>query len=71
MSVSTEITPELLAGFLDEAPEYLEMLDSGLMDFESKAGSGVLVLDSTEDQEQIPQEGAENRQEQMGFRHGV
>ncbi len=53
MSASIEITPELLAGFLDEAPEYLEMLDVGLMDFESKAGSGILSLESAEDQEQM------------------
>ncbi len=53
MSSSIEITPELLAGFLDEAPEYLAMLDDGLMDFESKAGSGVLSLDAPEDQEQM------------------
>jgi len=53
MSSSIEITPELLAGFLDEAPEYLEMLDAGLMEFESKAGSGVLALDTPEDQEQM------------------
>ncbi len=54
MSSSIEITPELLAGFLDEAPEYLEMLDAGLMEFESKASAGgVLALDTPEDQEQM------------------
>lgn len=53
MNPSTGITPDLLASFMDEAPEYLEMLDEGLMDFESKAGSGVLSLDSPEDQEQM------------------
>ena len=53
MGSSFEITPELMAGFLDEAPEYLEMLDVGLMEFESKAGTDVLALDTPEDQEQI------------------
>ncbi len=53
MSSAIEITPELLAGFLDEAPEYLEMLDTGLLDFEAKAGTDVLALESPEDQEQM------------------
>ena len=53
MSSSIEITPELLAGFLDEAPEYLDMLDVGLMEFESKAEAGALSLDSAEDQERM------------------
>lgn len=53
MGSSIEITPELMAGFLDEAPEYLDMLDAGLMDFESKAGVGVLALETPEDQEQM------------------
>ncbi len=33
-----------MPGSLDEAPEYLEMLDEGLLAFESKAGSGVISL---------------------------
>lgn len=53
MSSTIEITPELMAGFLDEAPEYLDMLDVGLMELESKAGTGVLSLDTPEDQEQM------------------
>ena len=53
MSSSFEITPELMAGFLDEAPEHLEMLDGGLMKFESKTGSGVLSLETPEDYEQM------------------
>jgi len=53
MAPSIEITPELLAGFLDEAPEYLDMLDAGLMDFETHAGSGTLSLDTPELQEQM------------------
>jgi two-component system, chemotaxis family, sensor kinase CheA len=53
MPSSIEITPELLAGFLDEAPEYLDMLDAGLMEFETHAGSGKLALDTPELQEQM------------------
>lgn len=53
MSSSIEITPELMAGFLDEAPEYLEMLDSGLMELEGQASSGVLSLTKPEDLEQM------------------
>jgi len=47
-----EISEELLAGFLDEAPEYLEILDEGLMALEEKAnqGSGKITLESDEDQ---------------------
>ena len=45
-----EITEELLAGFFDEAPEYLEMLDSGLMAFEDKAEASGICLDDPEDQ---------------------
>lgn len=51
MSSSLEITPELLAGFLDEAPEYLDTLDAGLLEFESHASAGVVSLDTPEDQE--------------------
>ncbi|MEK6675762.1 MAG: chemotaxis protein CheA [Planctomycetota bacterium] len=53
MSTPMEITPELLAGFLDEAPEYLDMLDVGLMELEGRASSGRLVLDRPEDREQM------------------
>ncbi len=53
MSAPTEITPELLAGFLDEAPEYLEMLDAGLMEFESQAGTGTLSLSTDEAPERM------------------
>lgn len=46
-----DISEELLAGFVDEAPEYLEILDDGLMALEQKAqgGSGLITLDSPED----------------------
>ncbi len=53
MSSSLEITPELLAGFLDEAPEYLDTLDAGLLEFESHAAAGVVSLDTPEDQERM------------------
>ncbi len=53
MAPSIEITPELLAGFLDEAPEYLDMLDAGLMEFEKDAGNGTFSLDTPELQEQM------------------
>ena len=53
MNPSIEITPELLVGFLDEAPEYLDMLDAGLMEFEAKAGSGSVSLNPPEDQERM------------------
>ncbi len=50
-----EISEELLAGFLDEAPEYLEILDEGLMALEEKAnqGSGKITLESDEDQSRM------------------
>lgn len=44
------MTPDLLAGFLDEAPEYLEMLDAGLTKFKSQADGDGISLDSPEDQ---------------------
>ena len=50
-----EISDELLAGFLDEAPEYLEILDDGLMSMEEKAnqGSGRITLETNEDQNRM------------------
>jgi len=53
MSHHVQVTPELLAGFMDEAPEYLEMLDEGLLAFESQAGDGAIALDTPEDQERM------------------
>ncbi|MCG8408374.1 MAG: chemotaxis protein CheA [Phycisphaerales bacterium] len=47
---SLDISEELLSSFLDEAPEYLDILDEGLMAFEEKAGSGGLSLEDPEDQ---------------------
>ena len=50
---SIEITPELMAGFLDEAPEYLDMLDSGLMDFESIAAAGSITIEDAENYDRM------------------
>ncbi|MCH8053938.1 MAG: Hpt domain-containing protein [Planctomycetes bacterium] len=40
MEPSIEITPELLAGFIDEADEYLDTLSELLMQFEEEAAAG-------------------------------
>ena len=40
MEPSIEITPELLAGFIDEAEEYLDTLSELLMQFEEEAAAG-------------------------------
>ncbi len=54
MSEFITVTPELLAGFLDEAPEYLSMLDEGVLVFESIAGEGgSLALDEPAEQERM------------------
>ena len=53
MSEYVDVTPELMAGFLDEAPEYLAMLDDGLMAFEERAGAEGITLDDPEDQERM------------------
>ncbi|MCH7813935.1 MAG: Hpt domain-containing protein, partial [Planctomycetes bacterium] len=53
MSAFIEVTPELMAGFLDEAPEYLAMLDDGLMAFEAQAGADGISLEDPEDQERM------------------
>lgn len=53
MSSFVEITPELMAGFMDEAPEYLSTLDEGLLAFESKAGAGTISLTDEEDDKRM------------------
>ncbi len=53
MSEYVEVTPELMAGFLDEAPEYLAMLDEGLMAFEEQCGAGISIQERPEDQERM------------------
>ena len=53
MNEYTAVTPELMAGFLDEAPEYLTMLDEGLLAFESKAGDGPVSLADPEDHKRM------------------
>ena len=45
-----EISEELMAGFFDEAPDYLEILDDGLMAFEEKVNAGSFSLQAEEDQ---------------------
>src|SRR5262245_11535151 len=44
-----QISPELLAGFFDEAAEYLSILNEALLAFENSAGTTVLRLDGPED----------------------
>ncbi|MFQ5489682.1 MAG: Hpt domain-containing protein [Phycisphaerae bacterium] len=53
MSAFVEVTPELMAGFLDEAPEYLSTLDEGLMTFEAQAGDKGVSLEDPQDQERM------------------
>ena len=53
MSQYIEVTPDLLAGFLDEAPEYLTTLENGLMTFEEQAGGGTVVLRTDADHERM------------------
>ncbi len=53
MSSYVDVTPELMAGFLDEAPEYLTMLDEGLLAFESGASGGVISMDDEGNQERM------------------
>lgn len=53
MSQYIEVTPDLLAGFLDEAPEYLTTLEDGLMTFEEQAGGGTIVLRTDADHERM------------------
>lgn len=45
-----EISDELMAGFLDEAPEYLEMLDAGLLEFEEKTKTSRISMSEPSDQ---------------------
>ncbi len=53
MSDSIDVTAELLSGFLDEAPEYLTMLDEGLLAFETKLVDGSFSIDDPDDYEQM------------------
>ncbi len=53
MSAYVDVTPELMAGFLDEAYEYLSTLDNGLMAFEAQAGAEGISLEDPEDQERM------------------
>ncbi|MFO0839663.1 MAG: chemotaxis protein CheA [Phycisphaerae bacterium] len=53
MSDHIEVTPDLLAGFLDEAPAYLTALEEGLLAFEAQAKDGAIELRSAEDDERM------------------
>lgn len=53
MSEYVDLTPELLAGFLDEAPSYLNALEEGLMAFEAAAQDGVIALRDAADHERM------------------
>ncbi len=48
MSGTVDVTPEFLAGFLDEAEEYMEHLNSDLLLFEDSADNGPIALDTPE-----------------------
>ncbi len=48
MSGTVDVTPEFLAGFLDEAEEYMEHLNSDLLAFEDSADGGPIALDTPE-----------------------
>lgn len=53
MSDHIEVSPDLLAGFLDEAPEYLRMLEEGLLAFDEQVAAGPIGLRSPADQERM------------------
>ena len=53
MSDSISVSPELLAGFLDEAPDYLTCLEEGLLVFEEQARDGLIVLRDDADHERM------------------
>ena len=53
MEPSVEITPELLAGFIDEADEYLGTLSELLMQFEEEAAAGPISFTEGEKLDQM------------------
>ncbi|MCH8963824.1 MAG: chemotaxis protein CheA [Planctomycetes bacterium] len=53
MEPSIEITPELLAGFIDEADEYLGTLSELLMQFEDEAAAGPISFTEGEKLDQM------------------
>lgn len=53
MLESHDIPPDLMAGFLDEAPTYLTSLEEGLMAFESQAQNGAIALRGADDHERM------------------
>ncbi|NOS99858.1 MAG: chemotaxis protein CheA [Phycisphaerales bacterium] len=50
MSGFIEVTPELMAGFMDEAPGYLSALDEGILEFETKAAGGPIDFGKPDNQ---------------------
>lgn len=53
MSQFVELTPDLLAGFLDEAPTYLATIEEALLAFERQARGGTVALRCTADHERM------------------
>ena len=53
MEATIDITPDLMAGFLDEASEHLEALNSHLMVFEGAAEAAPVRFDNDESREQM------------------
>ncbi|MFN0136599.1 MAG: Hpt domain-containing protein [Phycisphaerae bacterium] len=53
MSDHIEVSPDLMAGFLDEAPEYLRMLEEGLLAFDEQVADGPVGLRTPQDQERM------------------
>ena len=53
MEATIDITPDLMAGFLDEAAEHLEALNEHLLAFESRAETGAITFEDEEDRERM------------------
>lgn len=53
MNATIELTPELMAGFLDEAREHLAALNTHLMAFEKSAESGPILFDQDDDRQRM------------------
>ena len=53
MEATIDITPDLMAGFLDEAAEHLEALNEHLLAFESRAETGPITFEDEEDRERM------------------
>ena len=53
MEATIAITPDLMAGFLDEAAGHLEALNEHLLAFESRAETGPITFEDEEDRERM------------------